>query len=877
MASIKELKNSIVLENDYAEITLSKKDSLVEKVIDKKAKKDIQGEETRFFNLFTKELEEVAVCGISLKGNVISVDTEKGAFDVMVYTFDSYFAFEVISKIPEGIYKMHFVHVKYDYDYVDKKNTGAILIPLTIWADPVHFPDAKAKETYSRVFPHLGDVKAKIALIIAPIIEHRDIIKEASLTIDKSCGIVSKTGGAWSNDYKANFLNYTIVTDSSYEFLENNLPYFKEIGIDQLDFHIAYNNFRQGDFKVLRYKDTKDFNQRAIGKLKEYGMTASLHSFSFYVAYNCDTLLSRPDYQKQLKVYNTYTLAEDINEDTDFIKIVESPDLIAPSSNACQKSSPVMLIGEELIKFEIKIDGLKVTQRGLAGTKPASHKKGDVLNHIEGYYYALVPQFGSELFLEVARNTAKMYNEGGFNMIYLDAIDGIHYHCDRGNEDWFYMAQFVCEVLKNCNSDPIIESASTTASIWAVKGRTGAWDSATRGYKIWNNKHANANKLAMDRHLTPMLGWYHFYPLRDDAPANEHTRIHYPDAIEHMGSIAIMHDFSNVIKGNKPLYERYAGLKRNINLYKKYDDLRKSEYFSKEYRQKLIDGPWEYHLKEKRGRKWIFVEKDYQIAKLQDLSDTERNYKEFKNPFGAQVPFIRLEAMHSTLRRNPMVMMKLDENTDLVAQKLEVQYGQELNFINNRAKVVKVKGNGIKGGKIAINLRSATNSVTTFGEYIIDTDFEGWRDFILVETDNGERNDHSFEKDITPFKVHLAYLNHDRLTGVDIKTEGDMTGVKMSSILAYELTYEVYKNPTVRIGDSWIQFECELLSGEYIEWDGKNAKAIDRYGNERAIYFSMDNFKVPRGKFKASVEARALNRTTPRMQLTLGFTGKEVK
>ena len=68
-------------------------------------------------------------------------------------------------------------------------------------------------------------------------------------------------------------------------------------------------------------------------------------------------------------------------------------------------------------------------------------------------------------------------------------------------------------------------------------------------------------------------------------------------------------------------------------------------------------------------------EKDYQVAKLFDLNDAERNYGSFKNPFGAQVPFIRIEAMLSTLKKNPMVILPLDENKDLITQKLEVKYG----------------------------------------------------------------------------------------------------------------------------------------------------------------------------------------------------------
>ena len=79
-------------------------------------------------------------------------------------------------------------------------------------------------------------------------------------------------------------------------------------------------------------------------------------------------------------------------------------------------------------------------------------------------------------------------------------------------------------------------------------------------------------------------------------------------------------------------------------------DWEDEERLREEYRQKLIDCPYEVQLKEKRGKKFTFVEKDYQIAKLFDLNDTARNTGSFKNPFGAQVPFIRIEAMMSTLK-----------------------------------------------------------------------------------------------------------------------------------------------------------------------------------------------------------------------------------
>ena len=69
---------------------------------------------------------------------------------------------------------------------------------------------------------------------------------------------------------------------------------------------------------------------------------------------------------------------------------------------------------------------------------------------------------------------------------------------------------------------------------------------------------------------------------------------------------------------------------------------------------------------------------------------------------------------------------------------------------------------------------------------------------------------------------------------------------------------------------------CLKAMGAAVDFDGKTAKVIDRYGNEKPVWFTSD-LKSPRGKFKAELTARSMNRCTPRAQLTIGFTGKEIK
>lgn len=876
MVNLTETKNSILLENNYAKISLSKTNALVEKIIDKKTGKDIKREDTSFFSLWTREAE-TPITGLSLNGSIITVTSENGSFDIEVKVLDSYFTFEVLTDLPESTFYAYIAHAKYDYDYTDKKNTGACNIAMTIRMDPVTFPDAKSRETKGRVVAHLGVKEAKLGLIIAPIEEQQKILKEAYWTVDRNKGIVSKTGGVWGRDSRLNFSNYTIQHESSRDFIDRNIDFFKEIGVDQIDFHQGGGTFRQGDFKFMRYENGAEFKKNVSDVLAEHGMTAGLHTYSFYLSYNCAPLLSDPKYQKDLKVMNTFTLAEDISADTAFFTTEESVDVISMDRGFCRTNSPMMLIDEELISFDKAENGIKITERGCAGTKAVPHRKGALVKHIEGHYHGLCPVFGSELFLEIARRTGKTYSEGGFHMIYLDALDGIHYHSEAGMEDWFYIAQFVCEVLKYCDTDPVLEGATFMPSMYAARGRIGAWDTPYRGYKNWNDKHALENKNYIDRYSAPILGWYDYYPMTDFYPGNEHTKYHHTDAIEHLGALAVKYDYANVFNGtSKGSLTRYAGMRRNIALYRKYDALRKAQYFSPEYRRKLLDCPYEVQLIEKRGKRYSFVEKDYQIAKLYDLNDSARNTGKFRNPFGAQVPFIRIEAMLSTAYRSPFVMLPLDETKDLVTQSLAIRYDKEIDLSDKLAKVVKVRGNGIKGGKICIKVACATDSEQGFGEYIIDTDFRGWREFILLESDNGERKDHSFEKTEDRYSIYRSSLNNNRTTGLHIETEGDMTGVKMSSIIAYEHTYEILKNPTVRIGDMSVMFECELQSSDFIEFDGKTAKVIDRYGNEKPIWFDS-NLKAPRGKFKAELTARPLNRGIARAQLTFGFTGKEIK
>ncbi|MBE6700852.1 MAG: hypothetical protein E7582_03060 [Ruminococcaceae bacterium] len=869
MFAINETKTGVIFENDKAIITLSKKSAMVEEIIDKKSRRDIRGEETSFFAVLDKD-NECIESELSLKGDILTLDTTFGKVEIEAKIFDTYFTFELMGELPEGIEKLYLANASYKYDVTNKENTGANGIAMTYWVDPTYYPDAKSLKTCGRILRRLQSRGGKFALVIAPVCEMKEIIKKLSDTIDKNVGIVSHAGGAWGRDFELNYSSYSIQTTVSKEWLDKNLQLLSMTGADAIHFHHSPESFRQGDYKYTYFKDSKEFRDEVIPRLEKYGMYAGFHCYSFYISYESEPILSKSENLKQLLYFDTYTLKEDLDEKSDFIKVDEKEKVLVKE----RRATPFVVIGDELIRIEPTPEGFQVVQRGWAGSQVSCHKKGEKVNRVEGYYKCIASRPGSDLFFDIARRTAAAYNEGGYKTIYLDAFDGLHFHCDK-EEKWYYAAAFVTEVLKYCDTPPVMEYSWSLPSIWAARGRYGAYDVAARGYKELNRQHAEDNEKFADRFGAGTLGWYDFYPQTLTTPGDTHVKYQHTDAIEHMGSLAIAYNYGNVFHVKPEYLTENAGMRRNITLYKKYDDLRRAKYFSQDVLEKIREGKWEYHLKEKRGKKFVFVEKDYQSRRLYDIFDPLYKTSKFKNPFGRQTPFVRIEPLLSTRGENPVTLIEFDEKKDLIEQNLRVDYEKPIDISKKMAHKVRIKGNGKKGGAICIKFHGKC-----FAEHIIDTDFRGWREFTLLESDNGERPDLPFdsEKYNSHFHGVVRYgFDYKKVNAVEILTEGDMTGVKMSSVVACDHVYDVLKNPTLKIGDKQVYFQCEITSSEFIEFNGKEAVVYDRYANKKNVYFEGD-ICVPKGKFKAEFSAVSLNNLEkPRAYITFGFTGKEVK
>ena len=450
-----------------------------------------------------------------------------------------------------------------------------------------------------------------------------------------------------------------------------------------------------------------------------------------------------------------------------------------------------------------------------------------------------------------------------------------HYrHYDR-KDFWFYAAAFLCEILKYCKNDPMIEYSSMTPSLWAGRGRVGAWDCSSRGYKKYIDMHKASNDEFADRHSALTIGWYDIYPVDGKTNGNEIVRYQHTDDIDYLGMTALVNNYSmvNIYFDASP--EELPAFHRNAAIFRKYDSLRKNHYFSKEFLDSFKNSEFEHQLVELGDNEYAFLQKKYQKAKLYDLHDEDRNSKEFTNPFDEQTPFVRIEAMISAENGDEIPFVKFDKEKDLTEQTLDMEFTKPFDMTDYMAKKVSVLGNGKKGGAISIEVGKISKHSSA--RYYIDTDFEGFREFDLIETDNGERNDLPFD-DIYTWKdiVYREAFIYNNVSEMHIMTTGDVSGVKISDITLAKRSFEILKNPSLSIGDTNVTFLCDLKSTDFIEFDGKTAKMIDAGGNETAIEFK-GQLIAPENKFTASLTTENKTNNRLRAQLTFGFSGKTIK
>lgn len=869
---------SIVLSNDIAKLVISENAELIS-CIDLKSNVDISAHNhKKIAYVKTSEGDIIEANKAIFDGKTLRLIIGNTWVDLDVQIYKHYFTFEVTNNHLTGVESLSFIDLKLQYDYSKEDAIVAVGAAMSLQTDPFYYPSAESKEVLGRCTHHTGFKGAKLAVVACNKRQLRNYLKEVYYNIPKGSALISLVGGPFALDSEVNKRDCLILNDADPSKLREWIVFYSHWGIRQFDFEMGPKTFIQGQFSFPNFGSAAGFKKQIVDPLEEAGIISSLHTYSYYIGYNADDILGNPKWQQQLEFRESFTLAKGISAVDKDMSISGDKATLKNEQLFWTVHSPYLLIDNEILKYYIGANGLVSIQRGQCGTKAVSHKAGAKVRLIGGYYSHIAPQPGSELFYEIARRTAVAYNEGGFKGIYFDALDGLGVHlryAGLGDYIWYYSAAFVNEVLKYCKIPPLVEYATLYPSIWAARGRGGAWDYPTRGYKDFINDHIAVNETLMNCHYRTTLGWYNFFPTGTNTPTGFSVKYMFFDDVDFLGAKLIAYDQMMVyerLKENE--VNTIPGLRRNMENFSQYNILRMQSYFSDKVKDIIKKGRYEYKL-EKRADNWVFREAMYCRTKIRDIKDSRL---EGMNPFEQQRPFIRIENLYSSDCKTQIPLIKLDESTDLIKQQCKKEYPSFLNIDGHYALKVVMKGNGILS-KDAICIRlSSLGGTDGYADYVVKTNFDGWKELILSDLDNAEYPDLKFQgMDDQLYKIHRFSTNYTRISSLQIYTAGECNGVRIKSIEAVPLTPNALVNPSVVMGNNSITFLDSLQSGEFVEYQVGNETATiyDSIGNARNTMVEREGrFLVSNGKFSVFVHGIPEHRNAPsEVVLTFGFYG----
>jgi len=773
---------------------------------------------------------------------------------------------------------------------------------------------------------------ASAAFIAVPPAQLRRALQrvvEASPELPKS-----PVGGPWALDspdnhrsYLFNFGGLNASTAGPWIELAHAL------GATQIDFH-GGTSFRFGDFQP----DPKTYPQgiadlkAAVDTLHASGLKAGLHTYSFFIDKRSKYVTPLPD--PRLAYSRSFTVAEPVDAQSDTITVQEPTTGVTAQTGFFVPNSATLRIGEELITFR------EATQtppyrflgcvRGALGTRASAHKAGEKAYHLKELFGLFVPDANTNLFLEIVENTARTYNDCGFDMIYLDALDGSFIH-DGPEWAWYYGAKFVYELFKRLRKPPIMEMSTFHHHLWVVRSRMGAWDAPHTGYKEFVDMHRVVNRDCQRMFLPSHLGWWGVFEWNGVQPDRT-----FPDDVEYLmgkaladnAGVSFVHGFSPDTFGTSPGARRYAALIR------RYEELRKSRRVPVSLRRRLAEPGAEFTLEQIGSNKYAFVPVRYQRSLPAELGAQHL----VQNPFAPQPLSVRVEALLSAGSPDEASPLLTPEAAVSIAPRSASGVAVEASLANlgppaqaSRKTSLRIcaksdrsqrrgswavlehvfptpvnltgKGLGVwihgdgKGEVLNFQLRNPESVSPAAAEHYVVVDFIGWRYVTLVEPESDRLSHYSWpyaahrsewEKNpglafTSAYKTYHPWLNYSVVGALSIWLNeippGETVECLIGPVCAVPLEPGQIANPTLTVADKAVTVPVVLQSGDYVELapDGTARVYGPRNEEKQVVRCERGLPIVPPGEFSLQLTCQPSQGRPPRARLTTILRGNPIR
>ena len=779
-----------------------------------------------------------------------------------VETHPRHLIFEVIEVLGENVEEFTIVDVGLSLSGALDEPFAGCALALNLRTNVPEIPGPN-RRLRAMCYPRFGFHGAKVAVIGCPATELRDVMKEVVRAADELPQ--SDIGGPWALDAESNRGSYLFDFGAlNEETVQDWIALVQHLGMNQIDFHTG-RSLRFGDCAPDPglFPNGRDSVKAVIDKLHAAGIAAGLHTYAFFIAKSTPYVTPVPD--PRLGKDAVFNLAHPLAADAADVPVVEPTTDMSTTTGFFVRNSVTLQIDHELITYS----GLSKESpyaftgctRGACGTQPAPHDKGAAVHHLKECFGLFTPDADSTLLAEVAANTAETFNHCGFDMIYLDALDGEDILGGRENS-WHYGSKFTFEIAKRLDKPALFEMSTFHHHLWYVRARMGAWDHPNRSHKRFIDVHCAANRAGSRMFLPMNLGWW---AVKTWSPGAYVTQIEptFSDDIEYLMCKCLGNDMGFALMGVNPgNISKVPAFQQLAPIFKQYETLRHAGHFNESVKARLREPGKEFTLGQNDDGAWQFRPIQYDKHKVQS-SDPPSMTWTAQNAFAPQPLQLRIQALMACApydapnaivvedfshpdvladrQTHEGVSAKLAPTTEHIKAgelsgclkalnasasadgawcKLGRNFDPPLRIAKQQALGLWIHGDG-QGELLNVQLRSPDHTThRTYGDHYVRVDFTGWRYFELIEPEGGRIEDHAWPYGgaYAIYRETLDYAQIDRLSlWYNDLPPGKEVECCLSPIKALPLVNGAVVNPSVTIGAKTLTFPTTLESGSYLE------------------------------------------------------------
>lgn len=830
--------------------------------LDKASGKDfLNQQETNLCAVVIKEGKEYPATRVENQGVQYSVEFADAGVRALLkpYVQDNFVSIRLVDVSGENIDAITFLNVRLlpKEEQAQKDFIACALAQnLETGVDEIPGPNIELR---ARAYTKLGITKAQVAMVGSTSARVREILKEVVRSSPELPQYDQPIGGPWAMDAEINRGSYLFdfgeITENT---VDEWIALAKSFGLNQIDFHTG-KSLRFGDYTPNPdlFPKGKESLKNVLDRLHEAGIAAGLHTYAFFIAKDSPFVSPIPD--PGLGKDATFTLAADLAENADTVPVEESVEKMSTITGFFVRNSVTLQIDNELIEYS----GLNKQvpfaftncRRGAHGTQVAPHKKGAPVHHLKECFGLFAPDPHSDLFVKVAQHTADAFNDCGFDMIYLDALDGEDI---LGGPEfaWYYGSKFTFEIAKRLQRPALFEMSTFHHHLWYVRSRMGAWDCPSRGYRDFIDFHLMANRDAQASFLPTNLGWWAVQKWAD-GPRSTFVEPTYPEIIEYLLAKCIGSDSGFALIGISPASVKATpAYNRLAPLFQAYETLRHKKYFSEKIKTALCESGKDFTLQQGADGQWEFHPAQYPRHKVCGLQDGTERWT-INNPFSPQPlrfrietlmsvapydspdvvaieDFSSLEAYQHGFPKSQIIMNKTENGAELYASSNDetIPWAQVGRNFDPPLKLGQCAGLGVwiqgdgQGEVLNIQINSPEHTVyRALGEHYVNLDFTGWKYFELVELDSEKFLDYPWplKKSNMYYPLFHMGIDYDQIASLNFwfnnLPSNKKAGCTLRPIHALPLVKNKICEPALTANGNRVTFPVAIESGWYLEYD----------------------------------------------------------